>query len=74
MSLSWYRRWLKRRPRIGVRTQHRRRPLEIDRLEDRTLLSINLVGTPFWIDQGPNPIRFRPGCQRLADGHFHDGR
>jgi len=33
-----------------------RRFLELERLEDRTLLSISLTGTPDWEDQGPGPI------------------
>src|SRR5262245_10356736 len=28
----------------------------LEALEDRTLLSINLNGTPTWIEQGPGPI------------------
>jgi RTX calcium-binding nonapeptide repeat (4 copies) len=35
----------------------RLRPLNVpERLEDRTLLAINLTGVPSWVEQGPGPI------------------
>jgi hypothetical protein len=48
----------KRTKRPGRRESPRRGQgrIHFDRLEERTLLAINLTGVPSWVEQGPGPI------------------
>ena len=32
------------------------RQLAVERLEDRTLMAVSLIGMPTWVEQGPGPI------------------
>ncbi len=60
MPLSRWRTWLDR-PRRPARPARRHpktpsRKLTLEMLEDRTLPSITLTGSPDWVEQGPGPI------------------
>jgi hypothetical protein len=45
-----------RRPATGRLAVHPRRFAHLESLEDRILFSVDLVGIPTWVDQGPGPI------------------
>src|SRR5438477_12722066 len=50
------------------RQRGHRRSLTLEVLEDRTLLSVSLVGVPQWFENGPGPIRDPDNDYHLPGG------
>src|SRR5262249_23152868 len=64
MFLTWWRKLALRRMQTAARRGdaprradgQRPTPLDVEPLEERTLLTINPIGIPNWQEQGPGPI------------------